>query len=397
VLTLYPNVDDLYRRFWALGHFGDLVFAQPDGSPPESERIYATVDGTNWFTYPVTNMPVETMAKFIPWNGDTLLMAMENRLYIWANGVWAARTMPFGLTRWGRGMHVYEGRLYGAGDNGRMYRWQRGSRWELVCDLPVNADSLHCGAMATLYGRVFLTAFNPFHGYEGKFLVSASIPSGQLFSLPHDFGTETTAGVLSWDDVRPGVGDVAALQLRSGATIMEMATSPFVGPDGTSATYYETSPAPIGEGHHGDRYFQYRVQLRCPDETWMPLVKSVTLEVDSLHSGAVGPEPSGRGAAHLRLDSIAPNPVQNLAHLRFSLVAESDRVIDASSAVIHVRICDLQGRRIRGASVRLAAGRGEWRWDLRDDYGHRVTAGVYRAVLSSADGILPASRAWVVM
>lgn len=397
VLSLHPTSEDLFRRFFSLGHIGNTLFAQPDGNPPESNCVYATHDGINWTTYPVLNLPPESMANFVTWgaDADTLLMAIVNRLYIWANGAWQPRSMPFNLTRWGRGLQVYKDRLYGGGLDDRIYRWLHGSQWEYVTTLPVNTDSLHVGAMATHYGRVFVSAWNSNQGFPGKLFVSASQPIGHLFSLPHDFGTSTMNGALSWDDVRPGEGNLAAFQLRSGATLAEMATSPFIGPDGTSASYYEQSGVPIANCHRGDRFFQYRVELRCPAGTWMPFLRSMTLGLDSLDIGGVADQPSMPSAPVLGVS--AANPTHGMATLRFALENATDSSI-ATGTLVHVRICDLLGRRVRSASIPLSGGECEWRWDLRDDGGRRVAAGVYRVAASvKADGSGATIRSIVVI
>ena len=57
-----------------------------------------------------------------------------------------------------------------------------------------------------------------------------------------------------------------------------------------------------------------------------------------------------------------------------------------ATAAARLEVFDAAGARRRSAP--LSAGATDWRWDLRDDAGHAVGAGVYFARWSGADGVL---------
>ncbi|MBD3238010.1 MAG: hypothetical protein GF330_15025 [Candidatus Eisenbacteria bacterium] len=57
--SIAPSPEDLWRRFFGLGHIGNRLFAQPDGHPPETNMIFTTLDGVTWDTTSVNGMPIE--------------------------------------------------------------------------------------------------------------------------------------------------------------------------------------------------------------------------------------------------------------------------------------------------------------------------------------------------
>jgi hypothetical protein len=75
------------------------------------------------------------------------------------------------------------------------------------------------------------------------------------------------------------------------------------------------------------------------------------------------------------LDAPRPNPARSVATLSFTL---------ARAGEARLEVFDLAGRRVRVlASGSVTAGPHEARWDLRDDAGHTVPAGVYLARLTA--------------
>lgn len=380
ILTIYPNAEKPYRRFFGLGRFGNRLFAQPDGFLPEDEMLFTSTDGTQWDSIHVPNLPDELQCSFITW-GDSLLMPVGARLYIWDDIQWRGRSMPFNLTRWGRGVQEYKGELYGGGMSCEIHRWLGESQWEFVGSLPADPDSVNISDTATYFGRMFVSTYRSPQGFPARLYVSAAEPLGTLESLPHDFADYTHNGILSWDDYRPGEGNLAAFQLRSATSLEQLELEPYVGPDGTLDTYYETSGTALPMLHYADRYFQYRVELRCPAGLWMPLLRSVTLELDLLDPSAVDEDAPLVGAG-LVFHAPQPNPAQGSTLLRASLPASliAAQRGDARPPVVHLQVCDLLGRRVRAATVVAdATGEMAWRWNLRDDHGRRVPAGIYRA------------------
>jgi len=83
-----------------------------------------------------------------------------------------------------------------------------------------------------------------------------------------------------------------------------------------------------------------------------------------------GPPPS-----ETMFDRPSPNPALGLLTLRFSLARET---------LVRLAIYDATGRRVRGlASGAQPAGEHALAWDLRDERGHAVRAGLYFARLDA--------------
>ncbi|MBD3238009.1 MAG: hypothetical protein GF330_15020 [Candidatus Eisenbacteria bacterium] len=339
----------------------------------------------------------------MPWTNDSLLMGIDYRLYIWTGTQWRSRTMPFNLSRWGRGMHDYEGELYGGGQSCEIYRWLQDSQWEYVTTLPVILDEQNVGSMETMFGRVFLSTWGT-SGNVGHLLVTAAEPLGTLVSEVHDFGTRTTGGLLSWDDFRPGEGNLAAFQVRSAVTLAELPDRPFLGPDGTGDTYFETPGTPLSGHHQGRRYFQYRAELRCPEGVRMPMLRSVTLEVDSLETGSVEDlpphEPGSSNGPRLTFAAPQPNPARTSVWFAAGIAPGADfgTEIGVGGGALHLEVRDPQGRRVRSVAIPLdGAQDARWRWDLRDGRGRHVPAGLYHVTASLSGPGTPSQTRSVVI
>ncbi|MCK4304442.1 MAG: hypothetical protein KAY24_09415 [Candidatus Eisenbacteria sp.] len=397
VFTLEANHPGGWRRLYGAGQHGGRVYFQPDGQEPQSNVVYATTDGTEWDTLSVPNMPVEKQAMFTAW-GDSLLMTIGNRLYIYDGGEeWHQYCLPFQGWRWCRGIHIYKGDLYGGGDDCRIHRWLQGSQWELVAEMGVDPDLEEIESMATYYGRLYISTSRPYGtGVYGRLFVTASVPDGRLVSQVHDFGTPTMDGALFWDDFRPGPENTTRFQVRSGETLEDLLENLLVGPDGSTTTFFETSGIPLDPVHRGHRYFQYAADMLCPDGMRVPLIESVTLEVDSLDLSAIGEKedlarrqlPAGEGSVDmgpwLHLQRPCPNPARDNVDLRVSLEGAGSRfsLQQDPSAACQVRVTDLLGRVLRSQELSLSeAGTVCWRWDLRDEAGNPVPTGVYYATI----------------
>jgi hypothetical protein len=85
------------------------------------------------------------------------------------------------------------------------------------------------------------------------------VPSGTLESSSYDCGSIAEFGTISWDAAIPG-GTVLKFQV---ATNNDNSTWNFVGPDGTTSTYYMTSNAVIWSGHDGGRFIRYKAYLEA--------------------------------------------------------------------------------------------------------------------------------------
>lgn len=104
-------------------------------------------------------------------------------------------------------------------------------------------------------------------------------PSGRWDSAPIDTGDDGVYGLLRWDAGVPA-GTAVRFQLASADTQLNSVLAPFVGPDGTAATYYTSSGSPAAYVHDFDRWVRIRAQLDSVDPGATPEVASVTLDTD---------------------------------------------------------------------------------------------------------------------
>ena len=90
---------------------------------------------------------------------------------------------------------------------------------------------------------------------------------------------------------------------------------------------------------------------------------------------AVPGDPSHRGVAELAFRGAAPNPAIGRTRLTFSL---------AESGVASIHVYDLRGARVRAlGGGPYPAGESSMTWDLRDDAGSPLPAGLYWARLTA--------------
>jgi prepilin-type N-terminal cleavage/methylation domain-containing protein len=99
------------------------------------------------------------------------------------------------------------------------------------------------------------------------------VNSGYLDSSTFDTGSaNTNYTTLNW---QPASQDPAATVKFQIATNNDNATWNFVGPDGTSGTYYTTPGGSISSANDNNEYIRYRVFLSTTDNTKNPTVTSV--------------------------------------------------------------------------------------------------------------------------
>lgn len=376
VLTITPNQAHPVRRFFGLGHHGDRVFAQPDGFPPEDHLIYTTTNGVDWDPLPVPSMPIDKHMVFTAW-GDSTLFTIHNRLYIWnGTSLSQAYMLPWDGWRWDRGIVRYKGDLYGGGLDCHIYRWVQGAQWTLIGPVGLDPSTEEIESMAIYCGRLFLGTSRRTLDQTGHLYVSAAMPNGSLVSLPYDFASTIASGTLSWEDCRPSPENTTRFRLRSGRTIEEMRQHQFVGPDGTTATWYIASGTPIASIHAGDRYVQYMAELLCPMGLLMPFLDRITLEVWTEDPTGVDGPVAGVGATgvpDLRL--VFPSPVRAADGIEMWVQLAAPSVLDTG---VELQVNDAAGRLLRTAQLALGtSGAVRWNWDLKDAVGHRMPAGVY--------------------
>lgn len=104
--------------------------------------------------------------------------------------------------------------------------------------------------------------------------------SGNLTSSTFDVGTTTNFHALNWGsfDQPTEVGaESIRFQLASNEEVTATTTWDFIGPDGTSSTYYVSPGEAIAEDHDGDRYFRYKVFMSTDSTSHTPTLSDVSI------------------------------------------------------------------------------------------------------------------------
>jgi hypothetical protein len=115
--------------------------------------------------------------------------------------------------------------------------------------------------------------------------------SGELTSSTFDTGTTTNFHVLNW---KPQAHleilgeDPVKFQVATNQIVNASTTWEFVGPDGSSSSYYTSSGEPFAGNHNGDRYLRYKAYLSTDSATNTPSVSEISFSFSS------GCDPSGQ-------------------------------------------------------------------------------------------------------
>jgi hypothetical protein len=100
-------------------------------------------------------------------------------------------------------------------------------------------------------------------------------------SVQLDLNLETNFKNLKWTGDTPAGTDIK-LQLRSAITMAGLTVEKFIGPDGTTNSYYRLDGELIWSGHRGDRWIQYRVYLTSQDGSATPVFYDITITYNLL-------------------------------------------------------------------------------------------------------------------
>lgn len=376
-LRIRRSPEATWRRMFGAGQHQGRVFIQPDGFAPEGRVVYSSADGVVWDTLAVPEMAIDKHATFIDW-GDSLLMAVHNKLHIWDGSQWTWHPLPFTGWRWCRGYHVRAGQLYGGGNSCQIYRWRGGADWDFVADAGLDPGTEEIESIVTYDGRLYVSTSRSDSSQTARLYAAAVAATGRLGSQVHDFGSPVEHVRLFWEAFEPDAQADVRLQVRSAPTAELLRLEPFVGPDGSWMSFYAEPGAPLPALHDGDRFFQYTVSLDCPDRMHPPLLYRVSLTGDSLgNPSAVAEAP----VAPLTLRLRATQPFVGRGAIRFELAPAACGPSEGRAWIV-----DLQGRALRSERIVLRAGAPSvWQWDGCDAGGRPVPSGVYGAVFR-ADG-----------
>jgi len=108
---------------------------------------------------------------------------------------------------------------------------------------------------------------------------STYLTNGWLESSTFDLGTTTEFGVMSWLPATQNA-NLGATPVRFQVATNEFNTSTttwsYVGPDGTSSTYFTSPGTSLNAIHNGDRYVRYKVYLSRATKNSTPTVTDVS-------------------------------------------------------------------------------------------------------------------------
>ncbi len=147
--------------------------------------------------------------------------------------------------------------------------WSGGSGQDTFQDITkYSSDDGHIDH-ATLPGQVTLTQTSGVYDTDGT-----------LTSSTFDTGGSTNFLTLSWAPVSQplSVGQGVKFQI---ATNNDNTTWNFLGPDGTSNTYFTAVNTSINAANNGTRYLRYKLFLHTDDTTATPIVSDVAISFTS--------------------------------------------------------------------------------------------------------------------
>lgn len=98
--------------------------------------------------------------------------------------------------------------------------------------------------------------------------------SGTLESSTFDTGATSDFTILTWEPSSQFAGTSLSFQI---ATNNDNATWDYIGPDGTSGTFYTIPGTSFHSSHDGDRYIRYKAYLATTDTSVTPVLSNINL------------------------------------------------------------------------------------------------------------------------
>jgi hypothetical protein len=126
-----------------------------------------------------------------------------------------------------------------------------------------------------------MTSWNQFNGETWLFKYSLPFRNGTYTSAPYDTGTKSDFLSLSWFAKTP-VNTKIEIKIRTADTEESLKTKDFIGPDGTTSSFYTASPTEIWDGHYGDRWVQYIAYFNLTVIVESPSLEDLTITYNCL-------------------------------------------------------------------------------------------------------------------
>ncbi|WP_455393144.1 Kelch repeat-containing protein [[Eubacterium] cellulosolvens] len=253
--TTYPSARCLHGQGSIYNTDKVILFG---GSPFHDDTCIYDLSENNWFLMSPTGKPT---ARFYQ-----VMEAIHG----------TDKVMLFGGTVTGMN-NLAETWIYDLSDN----TWKQ----HTISNFPL-PRSLH--ALATIDGTDMILLFGGWDGAQrdDTWVFKYFLPEleGTYISQPYDTHANSFFNQISWEADIP-VNTSIKIQLRSGLNLSDLNVKSFIGPDGNSTTFYNSSPTDIWFGHNGDQYIQYKVYLNTMNFTRStPSLKDVAITFNCLPS-----------------------------------------------------------------------------------------------------------------
>lgn len=110
--------------------------------------------------------------------------------------------------------------------------------------------------------------------------------NGHFSSLPLDTGGRSFFGRIYWKATTSSLTSVR-LQLRTADTAVDLGDEPYIGPDGTSSSFYDKCGQSIFPKHNGSRWIQYKARLNTSYPLLTPVLENVSFTYNRIHDIAI--------------------------------------------------------------------------------------------------------------
>ena len=269
-----PPYNVNFRRLLFMCNYNDKLYIQSDCGQPEGEVIF-TYDGDTVDAIPLSPQylyPGGAYAVLLEFDGKFFFLNLGH-LHIYDGQNWEYVPLFLGGDIDPKRLTAYNGWLYAGSEYGVIFSSKDGKNWEQIGQVPEVVDET--GAFESWHGRLYIGT----RGKEALLFVSASADSGELISKVHDFETYIQEGTIAWDALLPP-GTSVRVQLRSANFPGWINDRPFIGPDGTTDSFYQNSGQSLSRAHSGQRFIQYRVLLGTDDPGLSPILEEVIIKIN---------------------------------------------------------------------------------------------------------------------